>query len=383
MTMPSLRQALARPLTKSIPAGTRVRQVAASFTECWPVVAKWAIYLAICGYFVSSRSEPAEPAVKQMLVLVQIFGLFALSIAPVIWGTVPSAAGLVSRFLKGLAIYTMALWLLGRSGDDFYTWALANPNDAAVGIVSFAIVWIIIRFSVWPSDGLESIARSSGAVAGSSGAVAGAVAGISRMPTVRDNQYTAAHEAGHALVYAALGRLPPNLKLAINDRPDHRGALGFVTGIRSQHQLDQQTFAEWYMLVFLAGKMGESELLGESTLGSCNDHARWLNVARQYLANHCKGMFYAEPQNEFEQQRNEAKLEALQAEQMALLSRLFDMNADILKALAAFLLEKRSLTRNELIPFLSQVQLPPEFPMPFGPFDEFSHVWPDEAAAAQ
>ncbi len=161
------------------------------------------------------------------------------------------------------------------------------------------------------------------------------------------------------------------MKAAVNDRPDHNGVLGFVTGINSQHRLDEKTFAEWYMLVFLAGKMGES------TLGSTNDHARWLNVAKQYLSNHYRGMFYPEPQNEFEQKLNEEKLSALQSEQLSALSQLFDLNTDMFKGLADALLEKRTLARDELISFLTRVELPEGFPLPFGPFEAFSTEWHD------
>jgi hypothetical protein len=63
------------------------------------------------------------------------------------------------------------------------------------------------------------------------------------------------------------------------------------------------------MLVFFAGKLGEAVIHGKSTLGNSNDHVRWLGVARSYLANHYRGMYYAEPQNKFEQEKNEAKRE--------------------------------------------------------------------------
>lgn len=177
------------------------------------------------------------------------------------------------------------------------------------------------------------------------------------------------------MVYAALGGLPADVKLAVNDHSDERGVLGFVTGISSKHHLDEKSFAEWYMLVFLAGKLGESVMHGESTLGSSNDHLRWLGVARSYLANHYRGMYYADPQNKFEQEQNEAKLEALQAEQLATLRTLFDVNADVFKQLANTLLEKRTMGRDDLIPFLSRVKLPDGFPLPFGPFETFAAEW--------
>ncbi|MFL9611108.1 hypothetical protein ACKF11_13565 [Methylobacillus sp. Pita2] len=78
-------------------------------------------------------------------------------------------------------------------------------------------------------------------------------------------------------------------------------------------------------------------------LGSSNDLLRWLGVARSYLANHYRGMYYADPQNKFEQEQNEAKLEALQAEQLATLRTLFDVNADVFNELANTLLEMRTM----------------------------------------
>jgi hypothetical protein len=351
------------------------RQVTTFFREHWAMAAKWGIYIAMCAYFFGSRGEPADPAVKQVLILVQTFGFFAVFIVPIFASTIiytagggmrPSVAVLASRLLKGLVFYSMALWLIGAGGDALYKLILANPGGAAIGAVAFVIVWMIVRFSAGLPVGSESVVRSLGAAAATASVVA-------RKATARDNRYTAAHEAGHALVYAALGGLPVDVKLAVNDFSDGRGVLGFVTGITSQHHLDERSFAEWYMLVFLAGKLGETVMYGESTLSSSNDHLRWLGVARRYLANHYRGIYYDEPQNEFEQKQNEAKLEALQTEQLALLSRLFDLNTEAFNELAASLLEKRTLARHDLIPFLSRVQLPPEFPLPFGPFDQFSN----------
>lgn len=357
----------------------RIQQISAFFSEHWMTATKWGMYILMCAYFLAFRTEPSEPAVKQVLSLVQTFGLVAVfvvlaitsTISTAIWGSLSSVAGLASRFLSGMAFYSMALWLVGYGGDDLYKWVLAHPNDAAIGAAALAIVWMIVRFSGGSSFGSESIARSSGAAAMAVGAIA--------KPTARDNRYTAAHEAGHALVYAALGGLPADVKLAVNDHSDERGVLGFVTGISSKHHLDEKSFAEWYMLVFLAGKLGESVMHGESTLGSSNDHLRWLGVARSYLANHYRGMYYADPQNKFEQEQNEAKLEALQAEQLATLRTLFDVNADVFKQLANTLLETRKMGRDDLIPFLSRVKLSDGFPLPFGPFETFAAEWRDGA----
>lgn len=360
----------------------RIQGVTVLLRENWLTATKWGMCVLMCTYFLATRSEPSEPAVKQVLSLVQTFGLLTVFAVPAIistirsaiWGTLSPIVGLAPRFLKGLAFYSLALWVVGHSGDDLYKWVLAHPNDTAIGAVALAIVWMILRFSGGSSLRSESIARSSGKPT--------LAATASVKPTARDYRYTAAHEAGHALVYAALGGLPAGIKLAVNDHSDERGVLGFTTGISSKHHLDEKSFAEWYMLVLLAGKLGESIMQGESTLGSSNDYLRWLSVARSYLANHYRGMYYADPQNKFEQEQNEAKLEALQAEQLETLRALFDVNVDVFKQLANTLLMTRCMGRDDLIPFLSLVKLPDGFPLPFGPFETFAAEWRDVSARA-
>lgn len=328
---------------------------------------KWGMYILTCVCFFNSRSEPSEPAVKQVLFLVQTFGFVAVlgTIIPAIWGAWSSVTGMISRFLRGLSLYSTALWLIGEKGDALYKWDMENPNDAPIAVAALIIIWMIVRFSGGVSLGSESIVKSSGAAAMAAGV-------ISPKPTERDSRYIAAHEAGHALVYAALGGLPADVKLAVNDHSDERGVLGFVTGVGSKHILEEKSFAEWYMLVFLAGKFGEAFMHGESTLGSSNDHLRWLIVARSYLANHYRGIYYTEPENKFEQRQNEVKLDVLQAEQLAILRTLFETNAEVFQELTDTLLEKRAMGREDLSPLLSRVNLPTGFPRPFGEFKTFT-----------
>ena len=352
-----------------------VRQITQFFQEQWMTATEWGVYITMCAYFWLSRSEPSEPAVRQVLSHVKTFGLVAVLVVPVItsmistarWRSWSSVARLASQFLRILAWYLLALWLIGQRGDDLYKWALTHPNDAAIGAAALAIVCMVVHFGVRSIGWIEEHRQIVRPVA--------MVAGVVAKPTARDNRYTSAHEAGHALVYAALGDLPADVKLAVNDRPDEHGALGFVTGICSEHRLEEKSFAEWYMLAFLAGKFGEATRHGESTLGSSNDHLRWLGVARSYLANHYRGMYYAEPQNKFEQEQNEEKLEALQAEQLATLRTFFDLNSEVFKQLADTVLEMRTMGRDDLIPYLRQVELPDGFPLPYGPFETFAPEW--------
>lgn len=305
-----------------------------------------------------NSGAPKEAVVTEVMLDVKFFGLVTIlfytggrALLLLLSRTAPSTV--IEQTALFAAAYHVALWLIGHTGDRVYRWMRANPGAAASVLIAAAIVWMILRVSSGRrSAQSEYVAR-------------GMAVFPPRELTERDTRYTAAHEAGHALVYAALGRLPAEVKVAINDRPGADGVLGFVTGIHDRHRLPEKTFAEWRMLELLAGKMGESTL-GETTLSGSNDHLQWYNLACLYLSNHCRGLFYAEPQNRFEWEQREAKLEALHREQLRTLKSLFDLNAEVFRQLADALLERRTLARDDLIPFLVCVKLPEGFPRPSG-----------------
>ncbi len=125
------------------------------YREDWIFLAKLSAYILMGAYFTISLSEPSEPEVKQVLSLLQYFGPVPLFFVPiaiiairmVIWGSLPPLGELISWFLSRLAIYSMALWLIGHGGDDLYVWMLAHPNDAATGAVAVVIVWMILGLS--------------------------------------------------------------------------------------------------------------------------------------------------------------------------------------------------------------------------------------------
>lgn len=331
--------------------------------------------VAVSAATFGNPGTPEEAVVTKVMLDVKFFGLvtvlfYTVGRALLFFLNLVALTTLIEQTALFAAAYHLALWLIGHAGDSAYRWALENPQDAAAGLIAAAIVWIILKVSSgWRSVQPEYVAR-------------GVAVFPPRELTERDTRYTAAHEAGHALVYAALGRLPVDVKVAINDRPDAHGVLGFVTGIHDRHRLPEKTFAEWRMLELLAGKMGESTL-GETTLCGSNDHLQWLDIACLYLSNHCRGMFYAEPQNRFEWEQREAKLEALHQEHLRTLKSLFDLNTEVFRQLADALFEKRRLTRDDLIPFLARVKLPEGFPQPFGPIVEANGRRPSVRNCAQ
>lgn len=344
-------------------------------------VVKYSILVSITAFFFGAHEKSSDPTVAQIQQLVEIFGLFLVLMYPmftgffrtIVNGDYSSMMPSVGRVITGIAVYSLVLWAVGQFGVEMKEWIITNPNEAAVAGVSFLLVWFILKLS---SGAQYSYAANieRGGTAGS------AMVGTRVLPknTERDIKYTAAHESGHALVYAALGCLPPGIELVIKDNGGIDGSLGYISGINSDHQLNEKTFSEWLMLVLLAGKYGESFAFGENTLGSTNDHQRWLNLAKTYLSNHFDGIFYSDPQSKFEQELNEEKLEKLQCSQNTMLQTLFSDNAQVFESLSGELLEKRTMGRDELMPHLSRVVLPDDFPMPLGAFNEFSSEWPKD-----
>ena len=348
-------------------AGKRCQQTKLFLSERWGTIAQLALYALVFTYLIVDRHQPSEPAVARVLLLVEGLGIIAAVVGPSLMSMIyerPIFSGVFPAMGKGLVTYAAVVWALGNCGDALYQWAEENPGDAAIYAAVFMVLWFIFRAGFSTRYQTERVVYGEGF----------ASLGITRVmsePSARDNRYTAVHEASHALVYAALGRVPDDIKLAINERADGRGVLGYITGVPNDHLLQESTYAVWHMLVLLAGKLGETRIMGDSTLGSSNDHARWLDLAKEYLANHHQGMFYTMPKDELEQKQNEAQLRALQAAQLSMLTRFFDLNVQVHKDLADALLERRSLTRKDLIPFLSRVRLPSGFPRPLGEFETF------------
>ncbi|PJG84797.1 hypothetical protein [Conservatibacter flavescens] len=200
---------------------------------------------------------------------------------------------------------------------------------------------------------------------------------LRRKMTSQDIQYVASHEAGHLLMYAALGQLPPSMKVEVKEQMDGTTNLGYVSAFVSKRASQSRLFVEWQMLTTLAGREGESILLQDNSLGSVQDNYEWFNLASVYLKNHFEGIFYIEPMSSFEFNANEEKLNALKAKQTQLLQTFFSLNLPIYKQLTSMLIEKKILYGDEIIQFFQQVNItfPEGFPFPFGRFEKFSDEW--------
>lgn len=172
----------------------------------------------------------------------------------------------------------------------------------------------------------------------------------------------AAHEAGHALMFASWSPLPESLEVVVRRVSDDAHNLGYVSGPLWKHLRGDKTMAEWDMLLGLAGNVAEKYYTSRESLGNKDDFLKWMNTANIYLANFHRGTFYQQPETEAEVDSNRKVLDTLREEQRALLRYFFEVNRDTHSALTRELLRKGELSGVAVTRYLEAVTLPDEFP---------------------
>lgn len=225
----------------------------------------------------------------------------------------------------------------------------------------FAYAVLITTFFVTT---ITEIIRSPdvNAVSAAVGMSAHATAGPVLPPSDQDELHIAAHEAGHALLFAALSSVPRDLTVTIAPVGGPVGCLGRVTRPNGPHRLMSKQTAEWEMLVLLAGSIGERHLLGWESMGASNDHQRWLDIAQRYLMHLDRGIYYGAPSNAREFEHDRKMLADLLNEQQSVCRIFFSENGDVHRNLVSVLLAARTMDYDALAPFLERVVLPAEIP---------------------
>lgn len=312
-------------------------------------------------------SSQLTPLVRDFVSLIQSIGVLAIT------GWVARSIVVLESPMQNIAgfIWRIALLELGIAGICYLAsdvasllqWVQGNPSSMLTVLVAVAIVWFLFSFA--PHSQGPLIAREY-----AYGNTISARSAITE-PTERDNRVTSAHEAGHAIIYAALGFLPNEVKVVMDHRSEH-GGFGYVSSVEWMHLLTSRAFSEWKMLVFLGGQAAEEILLGETTLGANSDMTRWQVEAKAYLSNGFGTTYFNPPENQLEAGQNQAALDALRGDQRALLQQFFGANKQVLKDLATTVADKRELGKSDLIPFLARVQFIAGFPKPNGEFTDFN-----------
>lgn len=218
--------------------------------------------------------------------------------------------------------------------------------------VLLAVAWICRFVGGWRDEPMLPKSATEKPVAPQGGEI-----------TARDRRVISSHEAGHVLVYAAWTPFPDSLEVVVKNSADGSNSLGFVNDGQPRHVLTDKVFAEWEMLLSLAGSAGEQCYTGSVSLGGLSDTMRWQSVARSYLTCHLtEGIYYAEPVSQLELENNQRHLVALKYAQNALLETFFEHNRELHTSLTETLLSGKTLTAAELHPYLGAVRLPDNFP---------------------
>jgi hypothetical protein len=318
---------------------------------------------------------PTDPVIKALATSVQIFAIVLLVIdvarSAFAGGSAMASIGRVSLFV---ALLSVTHWFLGHYGSHVYRWIGANQTEAMILFAAAIISTQIYRTSTW-------VVPIAPAQRGGShdGDVNAPWENGRQSITTRDRKYIAAHEAGHAIVYAAMPDLPPRIVVTVGPTKNDAEHLGSVAWAAPLHRLSDRPYQELLMLIYLAGNHAEGVAHGQKTVSSDDDHVQWHRLARSYLVNHARGIFYPEPANKFEQDANDARIAELHREHVGMLDDLFKFNEDVHRELAEALVKRGSLRRDELAPFIARVILPWNFPRPLSPWKTDS----DEDAATE
>lgn len=325
-------------------------------------VLKGVAFLLVIFLFAGSTPRPEADFIVAIYKDFLLFGgliIVYFTVKPVFQALSGSKTGHAFGLLKVVAGYFGVLWLLGNFGDQVFNATMSAPLISAeylvLALLLLAVMWFA-RSRNFPPSGYGSLLHSRYAVS--------ALNRDNHKPTIRDQRYTAAHEAAHAMCYAALKTLPSDLKVVMNETPDGQNHLGYVSG-PDESCLRTKEFTEWFMFLLLAGREGEcliSKASSEVTLGALGDLSRWQSVAREYLKLQDHGVYYFEPKNLLEQQRNEFALSSLLASQVKELKDFLDMNKPVHARISSELLDKKQLDRAELELIFSDIQIPQGFP---------------------
>ena len=310
------------------------------FRKNWTTLAKWVGYLLICKILFNYGDLPSNPDVKQIYDIVKIIGFVAIPVYPLFSLILRKTPSFIcfSRSMRGLLIYSVAMWLMRYLGDLLYNLLLRFPRQSATFAVAFAVSLIIFLLSFLYKD---TLARETSQIndAGPDSEAFG------KKATSLDFRHASVHESGHALVLAAFAKYPLQIEIILHNRLDDNGNLGFLKYKVDEGILFEKTYAEWDMLSLLAGKQGETALIGETAHGSYKDLDKWLRRAKKYLSEHYRGIYYNDPASDYEDKRNEIMLEELKAEQIGMLNLMFEMNIDVLKEISEKLFLKKILAR--------------------------------------
>lgn len=327
---------------------------AGNLKDYFLIIVKCLLYFLAAYLCISHLSVPESQLGQRIYSAVITASFFAL-LAGIVLTSMRCPHRLFHVSLYGVLSALFCIMLTGCFSDA----AINNPDTSMVIFISLLFFWLVFRLSTTGNLSTVQLPESS---FGTSASLMKMQVRQKRKITEVDRRTIAAHEAGHALLYAALGCLPDDFHIKIKSTEDESNSLGYVSGLRLEHCLNYKTESEWYMLVLLAGKKGERSMGLDESLGASGDMRVWLDLASQYLENQYRGLYYPSPSSDAQIDNNKAELEALKTEQNYLLDSFFAINKIVHNELATELLQQGFMKREQIKTYLDRVEFPASFP---------------------
>ncbi len=200
-----------------------------------------------------------------------------------------------------------------------------------------------------------------------------------RIMNKEERRIVSYHEVGHALVSALQKHSEPVQKITIVPRT--MGALGYVMNVPEEEKfLNTKKELEAMLVEMMAGRAAEEIVFETVTTGASNDIEKATNLARsmitQYGMSEKFGLMGLETrENQYLSGRNvlncsEATAGEIDKEVMKILKesyaeakRLLEDNRDVMDEIAAFLIEKETITGKEFMKIFRRVKGIPEPPV--------------------
>lgn len=269
------------------------------------------------------------------------------------------------RLLLRCAVFLLfavaAGWFLSHHGDTAVAWWQKDPTQVVTYLAAVVVITVLGFFAGFFDDmRFFGGAKQASPVMGSLASTAQATVHLSD----RDVSVAAAHEAGHALLHAALMPVPTDLKINLGSSNGTHGVLAFVTAGTRENRLPSKEFAHWEMLTYLAGTVAESFAFKQQSMGATGDHRQWINVAIQYLTCFADEVFVADVSTDAEIKYNRALLRELREAHIYQLAEFFRLNRDVLHELRERLMRQHKLVHEEIKDLFDRVDFPEGFPRP-------------------
>ena len=195
--------------------------------------------------------------------------------------------------------------------------------------------------------------------------------------THKDIKTVAAHESGHLMLCFLYGSIQPNFKAEIflSGHPELPTVSGMVSHIPTHNVVEEKIYCDWRMHVLLAGQIAEKFIRGFYSTGASSDFTTWQEMAKKYLSNQFNGLYFINPESDFEKCHNMQSFETLRKIQTKNIEEFFELNKSVLLKMCDALEKNKVLNKEEILLFFYEVKHLKSLPYPNGEFLKFSANW--------